>query len=94
MGTIFVENNQEIDVLVRHLDDKIVKFRRDFPNNKSILKVKHFYDLYISPWMENHFVKGIEVERDVDIKVKDGVLDLINIVDKIRRAEESNRNLN
>ncbi len=51
MGTIFVENNQEIDVLVRHLDDKIVKFRRDFPNNKSILKVKKMVECTIQIFM-------------------------------------------
>lgn len=75
------EDNRDINNLIVHLNECIVKFRTKYPRKtKMLTDLSSFYTTVIVPWMENHDMTGVEVNQDYDEEMKNKILDVINII--------------
>ena len=80
---MIIESNEDLDLMIKHLDSKVVELRSKYPQSNSLPKIREFYEFVIIPWMENYHLRGIEVENEYDEEMKNLILNWIGTINKI-----------
>lgn len=77
------ESDQDIERLVKHLETKIIELKRKNPNHEIIKLTISIFSKDIASWYESHKLDNKLTDKMTETKLKDKILDLINILNKL-----------
>ena len=82
---ILLEDNENIDSLVDHINKLIVDLRKKKNFKKKLLnEIKNTYDNIILDWLENNYIKNIDLNKQREDKLINELLDFINLLEKLK----------
>ena len=74
------ESNEDIKMMIDHLNKKIERLKKTKPKNELLPELQNFYQGYIAKWMETYPMMNREVDFIYDEKMKNKILDVINSI--------------
>lgn len=78
------EDNKSIESLIKFVDSKIINFKNKESRDKELLnKIQNMYLSIIGDWMRENYLMNIDLDEDKENLIKDKLLDLVNILDKL-----------
>lgn len=81
---LIVENNEDIDSLVKYLDKRIIELRRKNVLTTSDLSfLTKFYQETILPWMKEFYLPNKVVDKQDESEIINSILDVVNWLKKI-----------
>jgi hypothetical protein len=79
------EDNKDVDSIISHLESLIVNLRKLNKLDSDIIGlIQDLFEGEISDYMNKYYLLGVEVNPQYETQIIDNILDLINILSKIK----------
>ena len=77
------ESDQDIERLVTHLERKIIELKKKNPTHELLKLSTVLFTTDIANWYENYKFNNNLTSKDRETQLKNDILDLINILNKL-----------
>lgn len=79
-----LEDNKTIEDLIDYINNKIVSLRTNKGIHEEILSsIQSQYSSVVYPWMNNNYIKNIEIDDDETFEIQNQLVELISYLNKL-----------